>query len=114
MGHNLFQSRIQIVIAHSINPPNIRTMKNKRLKRTGFILILAGMIGVIITTAGMIGAFRKASSTGPTLSSEDYAKDIVGVLLPAEIGSPLILIGLVLVIVGWWRSRKEKQLALGK
>ena len=89
-------------------------MKNKRLKRTGFILILAGMIGVIMTTAGMIGAFRKASSTGPTLSSEDYAKDIVGVLLPAEIGSPLILIGLVLVIVGWWRSRKEKQLALGK
>ena len=90
-------------------------MKNKRLKRTGFILILAGMIGVIITTAGMIGAYRKAaSSSGSNLSSEDYAKDIAGVLLPAEIGSPLILIGLVLVIVGWWRSPKEKQLALGK
>ena len=83
-------------------------MKNKRLKRTGVILILAGMIGVVITIAGMIGAFRKASSTGSTLSPEDYAKDIAGALLPVAIGSPLILAGLVLVLLGWWRAHSTE------
>jgi hypothetical protein len=89
-------------------------MQNRHLQRSGLILLFAGMVGVAMTAAGMIGAFRKASSTSPPLSSEDYAKDIVGVLLPAEIGSPLILIGLLLVLLGWWRSRNEKQLAPGK
>ena len=87
----------------------METMKNRQLKRTGLILILAGMIGVVITTAGMIGAYRKAApGTGSTLSTADYAKDIAGGFLPAEIGFPLILIGLILLLLGWWRARSTK------
>ncbi len=66
------------------------------------------MIGQVITTAGMIRAFREVSTTGSNRTTEDFANEITGALLPAGIGSPLILIGLALVLLGWWRSRREK------
>ena len=66
------------------------------------------MIGQAITTASMIRTFREVSTTGSNRPTEDIAKEIAGALLPAGIGSPLILIGLVLVLLAWWRSRREK------
>ena len=79
----------------------MESMKNRRLKRTGLILLLAGMVGVAMTAAGMIGAYKEQA----TVSAKTLAEDISNSLLPATIGCPLVLAGLALFLLGWWNSR---------
>ena len=76
-------------------------MKPKNLKRTGLVLILAGMAGVVMTAVGMSNAYKtEASDSAPA-----FAEAISDSLLPATIGTPLVLAGLILALLGWWRGR---------
>jgi len=76
-------------------------VKPKNLKRTGLVLILAGLAGVGMTAAGMINSYKtEAISSAPTL-----AEAISDSMVPASIGAPLVLAGLILIVHGWWRGR---------
>ena len=87
----------------------MENMKNRILRHIGLILMFSGMVGVIVTMVGMIRGYNEASPPGSTLSSASIAEDVSGALLPATIGSPLILIGLFLVLFEWWRFRVSRR-----
>ncbi len=79
-------------------------MTSRTLKRTGLILMLTGLAGTGITAIGMIETYR----TQADHSASALADGISSSLLPASIGAPLLLAGLILVVVGWWRSHAAK------
>ncbi len=79
----------------------MEALRNRRLQRSGLILLLAGMVGVAMTAAGMIGAYKEQA----TVSATTLAEDVSNSLLPATIGCPLVLAGLALFLLGWWNSR---------
>jgi hypothetical protein len=80
-------------------------MKVKTLKRTGWILMLAGLIVAAITVADIY----VINTTATIGSSPALAEAISNTLAPATIGSLLALAGLILVLSGWWRGRRTKQ-----
>lgn len=81
------------------------SIKVKTLKRTGWILILCGLVGVGITAAEMM-----TIRSGETIESPPVlAEAISGTLAPATIGALLALAGLIMVLLGWWRGRPRKQ-----
>ena len=80
-------------------------MKATRLKLIGLLLILAGLVGVGVTAVDIIGIY-----THETIDSASaLAGAISGTLVPATVGSLLALVGVVLVLIGWWRGRQGKQ-----
>ena len=79
-------------------------MKVQTLKRTGWILILGGLAGVGVTTAEMMSILREETIDSPRV----YAEAISGILSPAIVGSLLTLIGLIMVLLGWWRGRLRR------
>lgn len=81
-------------------------MKSTTLKRTGWILMLAGLVGVGITAVGMIATYKAETS----YSATGLAEGINSSMLPASIGAPLVLAGLILALLGWWRGRGAKRL----
>ena len=83
--------------------PRIRTVKKRRLLYVGIVLLFAGVAGLLVTTAGMIGSYREVPET---TSAQDLGRDISGVLFPAVIGGALALIGLVLVLHDCFLSRR--------
>ena len=83
---------------------NSHNMKVKSLKRTGWLLILCGLVGVGITTAEMMTLRLEGSIDSPRV----HAEAISGTLAPATIGSLLTLTGLIMVLLGWWRGRPRR------
>jgi len=79
-------------------------MKVETLKRTGWILMLAGLIGAAITAAD-IYVINTTKTIG---SSSALAEAISNTLVPATLGALLALAGLILVLSGWWRGRRTK------
>ena len=79
-------------------------MKSKRLKLIGLLLILAGLVGVGITAADMSAIY--SAETGD--SAPALAEAISGTMVPATVGVLLALVGVVLVLCGWWRGRRAK------
>ena len=77
----------------------------KTLERTGWILILCGLIGVGFTAAAMMTIGPGEGIDSPPA----LAEAISGTLAPATIGHLLALAGLVMVLLGWWRGRAMKQ-----
>ena len=75
------------------------------LKRAGWILILAGLVGVGITAVDINGIYTSET----TDSAPALAEAISGTLVPATVGSLLALVGVVLVLRAWWRTRWTKQ-----
>ena len=95
----------KIVIAQLQPRMNSHNMKVKTLKRTGWILILCGLVGGGTTAAEMM-----TIRLGETIDSPPVlAEAISGTLASATIGSLLALTGLVMVLLGWWRGRPRKQ-----
>jgi len=82
-------------------------VSNTRLLWVGYILLLAGMVGLLLTTVGVIGSYREVGSG--TTSAHDLAQDISGVLSPAVIGAPLALIGLILVLCDFFFFRPSRR-----
>ena len=80
-------------------------MKSTNLKRTGLALMLAGMVGVGMTVVGMLETFKAQTSYSAPAA---LAEGISSSLLPASIGGPLFLAGLIFVLLVWWRGREEK------
>ena len=80
-------------------------MKVKTLKRTGWILILCGLIGVGFTAAAMMTIGPGEGIDSPPA----LAEAISGTLAPATIGALLAFAGLIIVLLGWWRGRPRKR-----
>jgi hypothetical protein len=80
-------------------------MKSAHFKRTGLVLILGGIAGVGMTAVGMMKAYREQAD----ISAPALAEGISSSLIPASIGAPLVLAGLILVLVGWWRGRRSRR-----
>lgn len=83
-------------------------MKPKNQSITGVVLILAGIAAVVITFVSILNAFDL--QTGQSAST--LAQSISNAILPACIGVPITLVGLIMVLLGWSRGRKTKQLPL--
>ena len=67
--------------------------------------MLAGLAGLGMTMAGMIEIYNgQTNGSAPAL-----AEGISGSLIPASIGAPLFLAGLILVLLGWWRGLGAKR-----
>ena len=81
-------------------------MKLKTQIRTGWILMLCGLLGGGITAAEIIAIY----SAGTIKSASALAEAISGTLIPATIGSPLWSIGLIMVLLGWLRGRPQNQI----
>ncbi len=80
-------------------------METKTLKRTGWILILFGLVGLGITAAQMMTVM-----SADTIGSASFLSDsISGTLVPATIGALFALAGVIMVSFGWWRRRLRKQ-----
>ncbi|MBT5064580.1 MAG: hypothetical protein HN758_02110 [Verrucomicrobia bacterium] len=72
-------------------------MKVKTLKRTGWILIFAGLIGVSFTAAKIY-----VMNTTMTIdSSPALAQAISNTLATAAVGALVTLTGLILLLSGW-------------
>jgi hypothetical protein len=72
-------------------------MKVKTLKRTGWILIFAGLIGVSFTAAEIY-----VMNTTMTIdSSPALAQAISNTLATAAVGALVALTGLILLLSGW-------------
>jgi hypothetical protein len=82
----------------------INLMKAKNRKRFALALILIGMGGVAMTVVGMLMGFGAESS--PSVAA--LAQAISSVLAPATIGASLVLTGLAVLLIGWWRGRGAK------
>ena len=80
-------------------------MKLKTRIRTGWILMLCGLLGVGITAAEMMAIY-----SGETIKSASaLAEAISGTLIPATIGSLLTFVVLIMVLVSWWHVRPQNQ-----
>lgn len=93
-------------IDYSIDHAMKGNVKKRRILYAGFILLLAGVVGFLVSTAGMIGSFRKVSEATPT---QDLARDITGALIPAAIGGLLALLGVILVLFDFFYSRNSRE-----
>ena len=71
----------------------------------GWTLILAGLVGVGITAVDINGIY----TGGTNDSAPALAEAISGTLAPATVGFLLVLVGVVLVLRAWWRTRRTKQ-----
>jgi len=91
-------------ITHELNRKE-RNMKLKTGIRTGWILMLCGLLGVGISAAEKMAIF-----SGETIESASaLAEAISGTLIPATIGVLLAFVGLIMVMLGWWRVRPQNQ-----
>ncbi|HAF59202.1 MAG TPA: hypothetical protein DCL00_06400 [Opitutae bacterium] len=72
----------------------------KFLKYIGWFLIVTGLFGFGVTLVDYI-------SLQPQDSASGMAKSISGSLGPATLGSLSILIGLVIILFVWIRSKKQ-------
>ena len=79
-------------------------MKVRFHKRIGWTLILCGLVGAGITAAEIIGINAGAAIDSPSV----LAESISGTLVPVTLGALLALLGLILVLRGWWLARQTK------
>lgn len=79
-----------------------QNMTLKPLGRTGWLLVVAGLAGGGITFAKMVAIY----SGGGIASHPALAEAISATLIFATIGSLLVLAGIVMVLLGWWRKRR--------
>jgi len=93
-------------IDYSIDRAMKGIVKKRRILCVGVILLLAGVVGFLVSTAGMIGAFRDVSEA---TSTEDLAHGISGALIPAGIGGLLALLGVILVLLDFFYFRSSRQ-----
>lgn len=75
------------------------------LKITAIALTLLGAIGLAITLAGMIAAYRIAQVQQP--SPDQLANGISSSLVWSMIGAPLFVVGATLLLVSWCRGRRQ-------
>ena len=81
-----------------------QNVKVKMLKRTGWILLICGLVGVGFTAADMM-----TIGSGEVIDSPAVlAEAISGTLAPATFGALLALVGLIMVLLGWRRGRPVK------
>ncbi|MEM7602886.1 MAG: hypothetical protein AAF357_15925 [Verrucomicrobiota bacterium] len=80
-------------------------MKANTLKRTGWILIVCGLVAVGMSAAGVAAI----DGEGVTESASVLAEQISAQLGPAAVGALLALIGVVLVLRAWFVDRRAKQ-----
>mgnify|MGYP001581154607 FL=1 len=79
-------------------------MKVKTLKRTGWTLILAGLIGPGIAATDIYIINKTRTIDSPTV----LAESISNTLGSATLGALLTLVGLILALIGWWGGRHTK------
>ncbi|MGI9243837.1 MAG: hypothetical protein ACR2RV_23775 [Verrucomicrobiales bacterium] len=80
-------------------------MNSTNLKCAGLVLMLAGMAGVGITAAEMLGVYKVQADS----SASALAEGIGSTLLPATIGGPMFLAGLGAILAVWWRGRGSER-----
>ena len=81
-------------------------MKAKALERTGWILILCGLVGAGITAADLFATY-----SGETIdASPVLAEAISSTLVPATVGALLATVGVILVLLSWWRGRRTQHM----
>jgi preprotein translocase subunit SecG len=85
-------------------------MMSKKLKRVGWSLLAVALICEVVVVLQMQGAFKVLASGGSTadLSGHTGVSFIVGRL----IGLPAFVLGVVLLLTGWLRARREKTPAI--
>ncbi len=79
-------------------------MKVKTLKRTGWILILCGLVGAGITAADISAIYSGETTDSPPV----LAEAISNTLAPATVGALMALVGVIMVLRCWWRGRRTK------
>jgi len=75
-------------------------MSNLKLKQVGSKLILLGLVALLATTAMMIAEFQNVANVVPS----ELANGIQPTLIPSMIGMPLLLAGVVMFLLGWFRT----------
>ena len=76
-------------------------MKTTYLRRSGLVLMIAEVVGVAMTAAGMFETYRTQASS----SASALAEGISSSLPPSIVGGLLFSAGLILLLLGWWRGR---------
>jgi len=82
-----------------------QNVKMKTFKRTGWILIVCGLVGNAVTAAEIM-TIRSGEKIN---SASALAEAISSALVPAAIGVVLSLAGLIIVLLGWWHGRPMNQ-----
>lgn len=69
----------------------------------GFLALAA--LCLIATISGMMWTFQENATPSSTPNAADLAAELSTMMTPALIAAPLGLLGIVLLILGWVRSR---------
>lgn len=67
---------------------------------------------MLCTLTGMISSFNNFSSVEAG-SASTLAQSIESALGPMTIGGPIFIVGLTLLLVGWWRGRETQRSEIG-
>jgi len=84
-----------------MKPYKFVQMVMSNIKRFGYSLIVIGLIGTGITVAGILNTHDMAQQEAATSFAERISQN----LWPASVSFPLLIVGLVLLIIGWLRNR---------
>ena len=80
-------------------------MISHSLRRVGLVLLLTGVFGSMMTAVSMIYLY---SNAGSMVDAPGMAESISQSMLPAMIGGPLIIAGLVILLLSLWKSRLDR------
>ena len=84
-----------------MKPYKFVQMVMSNIKRFGYSLIVIGLIGTGITVAGILNTYDMAQQEAATSFAERISQN----LWTASVSFPLLIVGLVLLIIGWLRNR---------
>ena len=80
-------------------------MKPETVLRTGVVLLLMGLTGLGIALTDLASSYNAMAVPSAAAIAESVSISIV----PAAIGAPLILVGLIFLFVSWWNSPRHKR-----
>lgn len=82
---------------------------NQKLFIIGMSLLLLGMLIGVWTLMDLGTTFDAVSSESASPSA--LASDIDQSIRPMIVGMPAIIVGVVLLVINWWRGRRQRLFA---
>ena len=80
-----------------------------RKKRIGLSLIGLGMLLYMVTAALMIYAFDSVGRQ-PNSDASALAETISSSVIPGGVGVPLVVVGLIVFLIGYFEDRVERRM----
>ena len=68
-------------------------------------LVVTGILCVLVTYSGMIAAFGRAENV--QASAETLAQGVDASLIPSMICWPILVMGIVLLSINWFKGRRR-------